>query len=114
NRAGVSVGGEPLLLTRWSQPMAGNREVIEKTGTLARELNHLGRASIPAGVALGVNGRIAFRSLRGVKVLDAATGKLLWETTPPNDEEQMLSRLRSSNEYENRFQRSRFYMQSAE
>ena len=62
-----------------------------------------GRAPIPAAFPLMVKDRIAFRTLRGVHVLDAASGRLLWETPAEFSEDSLLAGYRSPFDFDNGF-----------
>ncbi len=79
-RTGTAAGGDPLLLSRWFHPTTQNKPVLDQMASLAQDLADSGRAPIPAAFPLMVKDRVAFRTLRGVHVLDAASGRLLWET----------------------------------
>jgi outer membrane protein assembly factor BamB len=90
-RAGTAVGGDPLLLTRWSHASTQNKHVIDQVDSLSQDLADLGRAMIPVAIPLTIKDRIAFRTLRNVHVIDATTGKLLWETRPQLSEDALVA-----------------------
>ncbi|HET6324229.1 MAG TPA: PQQ-binding-like beta-propeller repeat protein, partial [Planctomycetaceae bacterium] len=90
-RAATPAGGDPLLLTRWSHASTQNKHVIDQLDSLSQDLTDLGRAAIPVAIPLTIKDRIAFRTLRDVHVVDAATGKLLWETRPQLSEDALVA-----------------------
>ena len=90
-RAATPAGGDPLLLSRWSHASTQNKHVIDQLDSLGQDLSDLGRAAIPVAIPLTIKDRIAFRTLRDVHVIDATTGKLLWETRPQVSEDAIVS-----------------------
>jgi outer membrane protein assembly factor BamB/tetratricopeptide (TPR) repeat protein len=102
-RAGTPAGGEPLLLTRWSHASTQNKHVIDQLDSLSQDLSDLGRAAIPIAIPLTIKDRIAFRTLRDVHVVDAATGKLLWETRPQLSEDALIASRPLPFEFEDRW-----------
>lgn len=83
--------GEPLLLPRWSLPMTYSVAIHERLRQLQTDLRDQDQVPIFTFHPLLVDGRIVFRSLRGVKVVSAATGDLLWETADEPSAEDMLA-----------------------
>ena len=77
--AGVE-GGDPLLIPRWSSALTDSHPVREQVEHLVQSLQDQDLPTLPAAHTLLVDGRIAFRTLAGVRVLDADTGRLLWQT----------------------------------
>ncbi|MBW3539024.1 MAG: PQQ-like beta-propeller repeat protein [Planctomycetes bacterium] len=103
-RTGRSVGGEPLLLPRWTEPLTYNRQVQEQLEMLVEDITDQGRATVPTFVPLFVDGKIIFRTLRSVMVADAESGRPLWETREDVSAEKMLSgQAPRQTEYMNRF-----------
>ncbi len=102
-RAGTPAGGDPLLLSRWSHASTQNKHVIDQLDSLAQDLSDLGRAAIPVAIPLTIKDRIAFRTLRDVHVVDAATGKLLWETRPQLSEDALIASRPLPFEFEDRW-----------
>ncbi|HUG93233.1 MAG TPA: PQQ-binding-like beta-propeller repeat protein, partial [Planctomycetaceae bacterium] len=90
-RLGKAVGGEPLLLPRWSHPLTYSQPVGEQVANLLEDLTDAGRATVPAFPPILVDGKIASRTLRGVQVVDAGTGRVLWETDEGLSPEKLLS-----------------------
>lgn len=90
-RTGISRGGEPLLLERWSHPTTLDRSVRERVDTLVQDLVEVDKAVIPAFYPLAVGGKAIFRTLRGVEVVDVDSGKSLWMTDPGVSAEILLS-----------------------
>jgi outer membrane protein assembly factor BamB len=90
-RAATPAGGDPLLLSRWMHASTQNKHVIDQLDSLSQDLTDLGRAAIPVAIPLTIKDRIAFRTLRDVHVVDATTGKLLWETRPQLSEDALVA-----------------------
>ncbi|MCA9115743.1 MAG: PQQ-binding-like beta-propeller repeat protein [Planctomycetaceae bacterium] len=88
---GRARAGMPLLLKRWNVPTTYSHPIRESVESLEADLQDVGRAPIPAWFPLMVDGKIIFRTFRGVQVLDAATGNPLWETRPGISPELILS-----------------------
>lgn len=91
SRTAAPGGGEPLLLPRWSQPLTYSRSIAERVATLVEDLSDQGRATIPAWFPLMVDGKVVYRTMAGVQVVDAQTGELLWETRDETSPEQLLN-----------------------
>ncbi len=91
SRTGISEGGAPLLLPRWSAPSTYSRRILDTIGELIQDLADTGRATIPATFPLTVGGKVIFRTLRGVQVVEAQTGRLLWETREGISAERLLN-----------------------
>lgn len=109
SRTGTVAGSDPLLLPRWSQPTTYSHTVRRKMQTLIESLSDLGRALVPAFYPLAIDNKIVFRTLRGVAVVDAESGKLLWETREGISPEMIISgRGRTSSSSYSRFNRVRF------
>jgi outer membrane protein assembly factor BamB/tetratricopeptide (TPR) repeat protein len=102
-RTGTAAGGDPLLLSRWFQPTTQNKPVIDQLASLSQDLADSGRAPIPVGFPLMVKDRVAFRTLRGVQVVDATSGTLLWETPGEFSEESLIAGYRSPFDFDNGF-----------
>lgn len=90
-RVGQAAEGEPLLLARWSYPMTFSLAIHERLKQLIRDLRDLNQVPIFTFDPLLVDGKIVFRSLRGVKVVSVADGKLLWETADEPAVEDVLA-----------------------
>lgn len=80
SHTGTAKGGNPLLLSRWSQPLTNSHKVWEKIDELQDDLIDQGYAPVPAFTPITVNGKVIFRTLRGVRITDAQSGRTLWET----------------------------------
>jgi len=89
-RTGTAVGGEPILLRRWSVPTINSGPTTELISELVDDLHDSSRATIPAVFPIMAQGRVVFRTLRGVKVVDASTGDELWETRTHVSAEELL------------------------
>ena len=88
---GRTQAADPILIERWSNPIALRPAVSRQVRRLTEDLIDSGRACIPAAVPLAVDGKLITRTLRGVSVFDADTGRLLWETAEGASVERLLS-----------------------
>lgn len=88
---GQASAGEPLLLKRWSLPLTSNAAVQNIMDRLIEDLRDSYQTPILTFDPLLVDGKVIFRSLRGVKVADAQTGKLLWTTPDEPSAEDLLA-----------------------
>jgi outer membrane protein assembly factor BamB len=88
-RTGIVVGGEPLLLPRWRVAITDRQPVRAQIEHLLEDLSDLGHTPLPLIFPTMVGGKVVFRTLHGVLVVDAETGRPLWQT----DELQPLERL---------------------
>ena len=80
NRAALSRGGEPLLLSRWSQPLTQMQPLQRQLEMLVEDMHDQNRATISVCQPLLVNGCVVLRTLGGVQVFDVETGRPLWST----------------------------------
>lgn len=103
SRTATLSGGEPLLLARWKQPTTNSHPVRRHIERLLETLADNRRAMIPAAIPLTVDGKVVYRTMRGVNVVDAETGDLLWETREGVSAERLLSGMPAGNNYSNRF-----------
>lgn len=99
SRTATVAGGDPLLLKRWSRPTTHSRPVRRKIERLLETLTDARRSLVPAGNVLTVDGKVIFRTLRGVEVVDAETGSPLWETREGISAERLLTGGTSSTRY---------------
>lgn len=90
-RVGQAAEGEPLLLPRWTYPMTFSLAIHELLQQLIADLRDQDQVPIFTFDPLLVDGKIVFRSLRGVKVVSAATGRLMWETADEPAVEDVLA-----------------------
>lgn len=84
-RTGTARGGTPLLLPRWTQPLTQNHSVRAQLNYLVEDLSDQGTLPLPLLFPVMVQDKIVYRTLHGVEVVDATSGRLLWqtdETTP--------------------------------
>jgi outer membrane protein assembly factor BamB len=88
-RTGVAAGGEPLLLPRWHLAATDSHPVQAQIEHLLEDLADQSSPALPMLFPTMVRGKVVFRTLHGVQVVDAETGKPLWQT----DESQPLERL---------------------
>jgi len=91
SRTGTVDGGDPLLLSRWSQPTTHSHIVRRHIDRLLEALTDNRRAVVPAAIPLTVGGKVVFRTLRGILVVDAESGSPLWESREGISAERLLS-----------------------
>lgn len=101
SRTGRIPDGEPLLLPKWSQPLSGYATARESVQTLIEDLDDVGTATLPAFTPITANGKVFFRTLRGVRAVDVASGRTLWETAAGLCPERILAGNPSSQQYAN-------------
>lgn len=80
NRAAVSLGGEPLLLPRWQQPLTQVQPLQQQLEMLIEDMHDQNKSTISVCQPLLVNGLVVMRTLSGVQVMDVETGRPLWST----------------------------------
>ncbi|QDT98931.1 outer membrane protein assembly factor BamB family protein [Gimesia aquarii] len=99
NRSARAQNADPLLIPRWSSLITSNHSIQSQLKLIQEDLQSLNRATIPALPPLAINGKIVFRTLKGVQVLDAKTGTPLWESSLENSPEAsyITSRLKGVN-----------------
>ncbi len=90
-RTGTTQGGEPLLLPRWRLATTDSHPVQSQIEHLLEDLADQSTTSLPMLFPTLVAGKIVFRTLHGVQVIDAATGRPLWQTDEPQSLERMLA-----------------------
>lgn len=90
-RRGVASGGQPLLLPRWRHELTDNLRSRSQLEQLSEDLGDLGQSTAPALFATAVGGKIAFRTLHGVAVLDADTGRTAWVTAARQPIDKLLA-----------------------
>ena len=77
-RHAVPQSETPTLVKRWSSVSTSDPQLAARIDQMIEDLNYDGRSSVPVGVPLFVNGRIALRTLRGIEVRDIQSGRLVW------------------------------------
>lgn len=90
-RVGQAAAGEPLLMKRWAIPLTSNPAVQALMDGLVDDLRDLRQVPILTFDPLLVDGKVIFRTLRGVTVAEAETGKLLWTTPDEPSADDLLS-----------------------
>lgn len=90
-RTAVQAGGTPLLLPRWSRNLTDSQPILMKIQTLVESLRDQMAVALPVSFPIMLDGKIAVRTLRGIAVLDAESGKLLWETEEGISAEHILN-----------------------
>jgi outer membrane protein assembly factor BamB len=93
SRDGVARSGPPLLLPVWSQTLTEVHALRQRIALLERDLEDRGTPRVPAGAPIVVGSRVAFRDLRGVRVVDRVTGETLWHTIEGISPERILQGL---------------------
>lgn len=73
-------GGEPLLVPLWKSPITTNRTVLEQIEQIVQSLHDQSNPTLVAGHVLAARGKIIHRTLSGVRVIDAKSGRVLWQT----------------------------------
>jgi len=91
SRKAISTGSNPALLSRWFQPTTESHPINRQLELLIQDISDMGKSPMPAFFPLMVDGNIVFRTLGGVRVVDAKTGKTRWETLPRISAEQLLN-----------------------
>lgn len=94
-RAGIATGGEPLLMPRWRQSITENHTARTQIEYLLEDLGDQAGAHLPLLFPTLVAGKVIFRTLHGVVVADAESGRVLWETHEDVSPEQMLTGTRN-------------------
>ncbi|QDT66230.1 outer membrane protein assembly factor BamB family protein [Calycomorphotria hydatis] len=89
-RNGQAEAVEPLLLKRWNYPLSFSGSLNSRLEQLTADLIDQKHAPIPTFEPVTLGNLIAFRTLRGVSVLDARSGALVWETDATNSVESIL------------------------
>lgn len=90
-RAAHQLGGEPLLIPRWKLPITESDSIQQQLRFLHEDV--VDSQSVPVGVfaPITVGGKVVFRSIRGVDVVESATGRLLWTTGDASGIERTMS-----------------------
>ncbi|MCA9006688.1 MAG: PQQ-binding-like beta-propeller repeat protein, partial [Planctomycetaceae bacterium] len=87
NHAARAQAADPLLIPRWSYPLTSNHSIQTQLQLIQEDLTSAQHATIPALPPLAIDGKIIFRTLKGVQVLDSRTGAPLWEAALENSPE---------------------------
>ncbi len=69
---------EPLLIPRWSLPITSHRAIEEQVLQLETDLTDSGRVCLPGAIPLAADGKVVFRTLQGLTVAEASSGRPLW------------------------------------
>ncbi|HVW02254.1 MAG TPA: PQQ-binding-like beta-propeller repeat protein, partial [Planctomycetaceae bacterium] len=89
-RTGRAIGGAPLLLSRWRQALTESAPLQTQIEDLLEDLDDQGSTLLPATFPLMVDGKLVVRTLQGVRVIDAQTGRRLWETPDEVSAERLM------------------------
>jgi outer membrane protein assembly factor BamB len=80
DRSAAAAGALSALREGWDRPTVGSGPAADWVeGALAR-LKERGQPALPAAAPLAALGKVIYRSHRGVHAVEAATGRLLWES----------------------------------
>lgn len=82
--------GEPLLQPEWSRPLSTHPVIEARVVELLRDLQDEALIPFLAAMPIAIGDYIAFRDLRGVRVVSAGTGQVLWDTARGLTPEQIL------------------------
>jgi len=80
SRTGTAQGSDPVLLPRWSHPLTQNAELRRQIFDLTQDLRDEKRALVGAMFPTLIDGKLAFRTLRGIQLVDVDNGRRLWQT----------------------------------
>ena len=89
-RNGIATGGDPLLMPRWQVPLTGDQLLQERLEKLAESLTDDQESLVMPAFPVFIDGYAAFRTLKGLVVLDAETGTLKWETQEEHSPEEIV------------------------
>lgn len=78
--AGRQKGGTPLLFPRWQHRLTQSETAHEQVTNLLEDLTDAQIPAIPVMHPVLVDGLLAVRTLYGVQVIEAASGRLLWSS----------------------------------
>ena len=95
HRTGRSQGTLPLLISEWEHSTTDNPQLINQIQQLHADMDVGRTPTIPAMQPIAIGDRIVFRSFRGLVVVHAVTGEVLWETQDSTSPEDLL--LQTSN-----------------
>ena len=87
SRSARAKNADPLLIPRWSFPLTSNHPIQAQLNLIQEDLENAKHATVPAMPPIAINGKIVFRTLRGVQVIDSQTGNPLWESPLKNSPE---------------------------
>ncbi len=91
DRIGRIDGGSPLLLPQREVDLAHSHAVLAQMQNLRQDLFDQGRTPIPAWFPVMNGGRIAFRTMRGVQVMNVESGRMIWEVPEAASPEILLA-----------------------
>jgi len=83
-------GGEPVLIPRWVVSTVSSSRLRDSIDEMIESLTERRAASVPAAAPICVAGRVISRTVRGIEVVDAATGQRLWATDERGSVERLL------------------------
>lgn len=78
NRLAIAKGSDPVGMQRWTLPTTASQVLQRRIDVLTEFCIERGKPTIPTTMPLLINGRVVFRSLEGIEVVDAETGRLVW------------------------------------
>ena len=80
DRTGLLAGSAPFLMSEWHVPYSSSHGVRQRVKWLMQDLADQDRPLLLAAQPLAIDGKAIYRDLRGVHVVDVATGDSLWES----------------------------------
>jgi len=89
-RAGHAEGTAPLLISQWTHQLSDQAETRNQIEDLLQDLEIDEAPAIPVAQPIVVGNRVAFRTFEGLRVVDAETGEVFWETHDSVSPEQLL------------------------
>lgn len=89
-RTAVAAGSDPLLLPRWSLRLTENSKLLEHIESLHFDLADAGQSAVPSMLPVLVDGKLVYRALAGVRVVESASGRMVWEAPGKWSPEELL------------------------
>ncbi len=91
DRCGIQSGSAPFLKPVWHIPYSSNQELCRQMEWLMQDLNDQNRPTMLMAQPLAVNGKLIYRDLRGMQVVDLLTGRKVWESIEGLSAERILT-----------------------
>ncbi|MEZ6047470.1 MAG: PQQ-binding-like beta-propeller repeat protein [Planctomycetaceae bacterium] len=96
-RNGVAAGGDPLLMPRWNYQLTNDHLLQGQISKLVESLMDDQHSIIMPAFPVFCEGYAAVKTLRGLAVIDIASGKLQWETADEYSPESLVSMMGQDN-----------------
>lgn len=78
NRLALPKGSDPVGMQRWALPTTGSQVLQRRIDAITDFCIERGKPTVPTTLPLLVNGRVVFRSIDGIEVVDVETGRVVW------------------------------------